>query len=172
MTREDIENYEEKKVRTMDDFVAFCMYWDCNSFTYEWHDYGWEDNHKQIKYDRERLSFWVPFDKLDILTGQVLGNSYFEDGRYPQVNMYDGGVFISPDEVEEMLEWLDMDEEQILATFPKPETVSSYPDLSTEEKIDAYFKHLEELRIRPENSNVITNEDENEQDEEEQVVSA
>jgi hypothetical protein len=114
----------------------------------------------------------VPFDKLDILTSQVLGNSYFEDGRYPRVNMYDGGVYISPDEVEEMLEWLGMDEEQILATFPKPETAGTYPDLSTEEKIDAYFKHLEELRIRPENSNVITNEDEDEQDEEEQVVSA
>lgn len=143
MTREEIENYEPEKIQTMDDFVAFCGYHD-SDFCYEWKEYTYDKSgYKRINYDKPRLVMWVPFDKLDILTSQVLGNAYFEDGRYPDVNMYDGGVFIGPDEVEEMLDWLEIEKPE--EVFPYSEVHSSYPDLSTPEKIDAYFEHFKKL---------------------------
>ena len=164
MTREEIENYDKEKVRTMDDFVAFCGYHD-SDFCYEWKEYTYErGGYKRIDYDRPRLELWVPFDELDMLTGQVLGNAYFEDGHFAEVSMYDGGVYIGPDEVEQMLEYLGIENPE--EVFPYAETSCSYPDFSTQEKIDAYFKHLEELRIRPENSNPITQEEDDDSDEE------
>ncbi len=142
MTREEIENYEPEKIQTMDDFVAFCGYHD-SDFVYEWKEYGYKNN-KRIDYDKPRLEMWVPFDKLDILTSQVLGNAYFEDGRYPEINLYDGGVYIGPDEVEEMLEWLEIEKPE--EVFPFDVVCCSYPDLSTPEKVDAYFEKLKKLR--------------------------
>lgn len=155
MTRKDIENYETDKIKTLDDFVAFCCYNDTD-FAYEWKSEVWSDEKKCLVYpEKKPLYLWIPFDKLDILTSQVLGNSYFEDGHYPDVKMYDGGVLIDDqDEIEHMLQWCELyTDEEIHAVFPDFEVTHSYPDLSSEESIDAYFKHLEEIGKRDASSN-------------------
>ena len=61
--------------------------------------------------------------------------------------MCDGYVLIDDqDEIEHMLQWCELyTNEEIHAVFPDFEVIYSYPDLSSEESIDAYFKHLEEI---------------------------
>ena len=133
MTKEEIINYEPEKVESISDFIAFCSYHD-SDFCYDWED--------------KKLRLWIPFDKLNILTHQVLSSDYFNDGHYPPVNMYDGGVRIDDqEEIKCILDWCELDtEEKVLAVFPKHETYNSTYLL--EEEIDKYFKRLEELGIR------------------------
>lgn len=162
MTRQEIENYDYDKIKSIDEFVAFCCYHD-SDFSYEWKDEVWSDEKKSwVKPEKEHLYLWIPFDKLDILTSQVLGHSYFEDGHYPTVTMYDGGILIDDqDEIDYMMDWCELyTQEDRLAVFPKPETTRTYPDLSTEESIDAYFKHLEEIGKREKGSNEFEDEQE------------
>ena len=156
MTREDIENCEEQKIRTMDDFVAYCSYWD-HDFQYEWKDYTWDKSgYDRIDYGKSRLHMWVPFDRMNILTSQVIGSSYFEDGNYPEVEMYCGGIYIGPDLIENILEYLEMTPEEINLVFPPEDIIYSHPELSSEEAIEQYFKKLGKL-------NNSTNNNSNEQ---------
>ena len=145
MTREQIENCEEDKIRTMSDFVAYCSYWD-HDFTYEWKDTWWDKSgYNQIKYEKSRLHMWIPFDRLDILTSQVIGSSYFEDGNYQSVEMFCGGVFLGPDVIEDILEYLEMSPEDIDLTFPPEDIIYTYPELSSEEAIEKYLKKLSDM---------------------------
>ena len=165
MTRKEIENCEEEKIRTLDDFVAYCSYWD-HDFSYEWKDYGWDKSgRKQINYDRSRLHMWIPFERMSILTCQVIGSGYFEDGNYPDVNIYCGGVYFEPDVIEDILEYLELTDEEIDCIFPAAEIIHSYPDLSSEQAIDAYFKRLEEIGKREQGSNEFEENDDDEQEE-------
>ena len=160
MTRQDIENYDYDKVESISDFIAFCCYHD-SDFAYEWKDYVWDDTQKKyVTPEKEHLYLWIPFDKLDIFTHQVIGFDYFDDGHYPLVNMYDGGIRIDDqEEIKWLLDWCELDtEEKVLAVFPKHETYDPTYLLSTEEAIDNYFKRLEELGVREEGSNIIIEE--------------
>ena len=149
MTRKEIENSEEEKIRTMDDFVAYCSYWH-HDFSYEWRDYDWDKSgYERTDYGKMRLHMWIPFEMMSILTTQVIGSSYFEDGNYPEVNMYCGGVYFGPDVIEDILEHLEMSEKDIELTFPVADIIYSYPDLTSEKAIDQYFRNLGKLE--PEN---------------------
>ena len=153
MTRKDIENYEDEKIKSLDDFVAFCCYHD-SDFGYQWDtEYVWDEKHyRHLETGNKLLNIYIPFDKLDLFTEKVIGFDYFDDRNYPEVHLYWGGIcFDDQDEIKDLMDYFDIKDAHDV--FPDSEEFLTRDDLSTEEGIDKYFKHLEEVNIREKGSN-------------------